>query len=333
MQDEFKEYSQICFNFYKLDFALSLKAGDFQYNNNLVNNNFKIQIKISEISNFLIKINKLGFTKSQIFTEKINISKMNFNSMFISMLNSDGYAVEALTLSKNILTFIYDYEELHTQLTLLLTMGLINLGYQFVNNCFANKIYFSEEFDNKNDNLLDLIVNSPEYEKMKKLYFELFNFLIKNGYLNILFTLPYNFFERSLLREFLILNKDYEELLIIYFLKLMKVKEADNCYKEYLKNGANNNSKILYDNLIDTLKFLYGGEEILNNNNLPPLNEYKKCLNLENNIIKEKGAYLSLSNFNTNTITTMTNKNVKKLANKLIEGKTHNFYSRLNYGY
>jgi hypothetical protein len=271
MEEEFADYYNIALIFYKLDYSLNLLQSpvmnnlNYSVNKNIANKK-EFNIDISVLSQFAIRLNKSNLLRSPYYKKVINNLNINFNSLLISLLFQDQYTSEALALSKSILTLINEYEDLLTQLSLLLEMRLINIAYQFVNNCFVCLVCYSEDLSNESNSkgkaLLETIINSEEFNKMKELYFHFFDFLINNSQVSILFTLPYNFIERYLVKEFFIRNKQYEEFLLLYFLKLKKVKEAENCFMNFQKNSAySNESKTLYGNLIETLKFLYGDDK------------------------------------------------------------------------
>ena len=128
------------------------------------------------------------------------------------MLKNDGCKREALELSKQFMPIIHDEEDLKTHLLILLENGLINLAYQFLNYSFT---FLIEPYDVSNPSKLQALINTPEFNKVKVLYFLLFESLIKNCKVDLLFSLPFNFIEYMLLKIYLSSSKEYEELLYL----------------------------------------------------------------------------------------------------------------------
>lgn len=260
LEEEFAEYSLISLIFYKLDHMLDLKENYEIYLNKKYPN-----IDITTITQFTIKFNKSEIYKTPYYKQILNKLPTSFNSALVNLLSQEGYTKEALSLSNSILTLVNDFDELKMQLMLLLKMNLINIAYQFVNNCFASLVCYSENYNfNESINemgksLLDTIVHSEEFLKMRSLYFDFFDFLMKNNHIPVIYTLPYNFIERHILKDFFLQNPQYEEFLLIYFVKLKKIKEAENSLNSFNKNSAySHNLKEFYAKLLECLKFIYG---------------------------------------------------------------------------
>ena len=95
-------------------------------------------------------------------------------------------------------------------------------------------------------------MESPNYNNAKNLYYTFFDYLITHEKIDVLFKLPFTFIEKLILKEFFYENKQYEDLLIIYYLKLGLLSEAKNIFTSYI-NSSNenifNHSKNLYKNL------------------------------------------------------------------------------------
>lgn len=315
MEEEFKEYFKFAENFYFLDLNLF-------FNGDEVSSNRRdpqiFPIEISKISNFLIKFNKSNITMTQYYKKNINIVNINFNSLFTSILYNDGYSQEALILSKNIISLLNEQEDFMTQLNLLLEMGLINLAYQFVNNCFASLVFYSEDLENdsnpRNQNLLETIVKSEEFQNMKALYFHFYYFLIRNFHVALLFTLPYNFIERYMLKEFLMTHKEFEDLILLYFIKLRKTKEAEEVYHNIEKSSCySKESLYLYSSLLKTMKYLF---QDISEKKTEPKDIESGYLSINVNLIQEKGFYNELkkvSDFGRNGF--------KKIASLVLIGK------------
>jgi hypothetical protein len=294
MEEEFKEYFKFAENFYFLDLNLFFNGDEIS----VIKKDHQIfPIDITKISNFLVRFNKSNITRTPYYKNQMNLIKINFNSLFTSILYNDGYSQDASILSKNIISLLNEQEDFMTQLNLLLEMGLINLAYQFVNNCFASLVFYSEDLENdsnpRNQNLLETIVKSEEFQNMKALYFHFYDFLIRNFHVALLFTLPYNFIERYLLKEFLLTHKEFEDLILLYFIKLRKIKEAENVYHDLEKSSYHTKESLyLYNNLLRTTKYLF--EDISEKKTEENIINESGYLSVNVNLMQEKGFYEQL---------------------------------------
>jgi hypothetical protein len=221
-------------------------------------------INISKMSKFVSKFNKSGIASTKYFKENVNRKNINFNSLLISLLYLENYKVESLALSKSIINMLSDIDDLMTQLSILQDMGLVNLAYQFVNNCFGLLVLYKDDLEDestlKNKEMMSNLVSTEEFKNMKQLYFHFYEFLITNEHVGLLFTLPYNFIERYILKEFLLTRKEYEELIILYLIKIRKIKQAEETFIDlYNSNSFSEISASSYRSLINTMKFLFSG--------------------------------------------------------------------------
>jgi hypothetical protein len=229
MKEEWLEYSALCFNLYRLDMGL----------NNL---------DLSVVSRFLRILNKQNLQNS---IRKMNPTNIHFNSTLIKKLKDSGFKREALELSKQFIPVIHNEEDLKAHLDILLENGLINLAYQFLNYSFT---FLLEHHDLSDPMKLQASLTTPEFNKVKILYFELFERLVRNGNIDLMLSLPFNFIENILIKIFLTSNRDYEEVLYLYYNKLGLCKEAVNTYSKILDN----NTKIpIYQNILIDLDLLH----------------------------------------------------------------------------
>jgi hypothetical protein len=243
MKEEWQEYASLCLNVYKLDLGIN-------------------NIEIGVFSQFLRNLNKQNLQESL----KTNLLKINFNSTFITMLKNDGFGKEALELSKNFMPIIHNEEDLKTHLFIFLENGLFNLAYQFLSFSFT---FLIEPFEPTNTVMLQSLMTNPTFNNIKNLYFELFEFLIKNKQIDFLFCLPFNLIENLLLKIYFTTNKEYEELLYLYYNKLGLSREATSTL---IKINENELKPVFRNILIDY--------ELLHHQKLEIDNKYNRYDNL-----------------------------------------------------
>jgi hypothetical protein len=244
MKDEWIEYSALSLNLYRLDLG-------------------RMNLELSVISHFLKILNKQNLQDS---IKKLNPMNIHFNSTLIKKLKDNGFKREALELSKQFMPVIHNEEDLKSHLLILLENGLFNLGYQFLNYSFT---FLIEAYDINNPTKLQSLLTTKDFDGVKKLYFEFFEYLIRNQQIDLLFCLPFNFIENMLLKIFLTSTREYEELLFLYYNKLGVTKEVVNAYTKTTENDT----KPLYRNLLMDLN-------LLQNQKLEVDSRYRKYDNL-----------------------------------------------------
>ena len=235
IRNEYTEYSPISEILFNLD--------------NLIENP-----NIIPLTNFLIKLNqKEIIDQNNIINSILDLSNLNHNLLYL--LFSRNYKEDAFLISNNISNYYNNFNDWNIHIKFLLEQKFDNLAYQYIKTCFA--IYYL----NQDVNDLKKIMESPNYNNAKNLYYTLFDYLITHEKIDVLFKLPLTFIEKLILKEFFYENKQYEDLLIIYYLKLGLLSEAKNIFTSYI-NSSNenifNHSKNLYKNLIDCFEVLDG---------------------------------------------------------------------------
>ena len=235
IRNEYTEYSPISEILFNLD--------------NLIENP-----NIIPLTNFLIKLNqKEIIDQNNIINSILDLSNLNHNLLYL--LFSRNYKEDAFLISNNISNYYNNFNDWNIHIKFLLEQKFDNLAYQYIKTCFA--IYYL----NQDVNDLKKIMESPNYNNAKNLYYTLFDYLITHEKIDVLFKLPFTFIEKLILKEFFYENKQYEDLLIIYYLKLGLLSEAKNIFTSYI-NSSNenifNHSKNLYKNLIDCFEVLDG---------------------------------------------------------------------------
>ena len=235
IRNEYTEYSPISEILFNLD--------------NLIENQ-----NIIPLTNFLIKLNqKEIIDQNNIINSILDLSNLNHNLLYL--LFSRNYKEDAFLISNNISNYYNNFNDWNIHIKFLLEQKFDNLAYQYIKTCFA--IYYL----NQDVNDLKKIMESPNYNNAKNLYYTLFDYLITHEKIDVLFKLPLTFIEKLILKEFFYENKQYEDLLIIYYLKLGLLSEAKNIFTSYI-NSSNenifNHSKNLYKNLIDCFEVLDG---------------------------------------------------------------------------
>ena len=235
IRNEYTEYSPISEILFNLD--------------NLIENQ-----NIIPLTNFLIKLNqKEIIDQNNIINSILDLSNLNHNLLYL--LFSRNYKEDAFLISNNISNYYNNFNDWNIHIKFLLEQKFDNLAYQYIKTCFA--IYYL----NQDVNDLKKIMESPNYNNAKNLYYTLFDYLITHEKIDVLFKLPFTFIEKLILKEFFYENKQYEDLLIIYYLKLGLLSEAKNIFTSYI-NSSNenifNHSKNLYKNLIDCFEVLDG---------------------------------------------------------------------------
>ena len=233
IRNEYSEYSPISEILFNLD--------------NLIENP-----NIIPLTNFLIKLNqKEIIDQNNIINSILDLSNLNHNLLYL--LFSRNHTEDAFLISNNISNYYNNFNDWNIHIKFLLEQKFDNLAYQYIKTCFA--IYYLNQ--DKND--LKKITDSPNYNNAKNLYYTLFDYLITHKKIDVLFKLPLTFIEKSILKEFFLENKQYEDLLIIYYLKLGLLSEAKKIFASYI-NSSNKNvythSKLLYKNLIDCYEVL-----------------------------------------------------------------------------
>lgn len=224
-------------------------------------------IKNMDSNNFLCDTKPifefLEFLSSSLypFQNKINknpliekLSRLRLN--FMEKLIEDQHYQEGYTIGRGLIKYMTNSEEWKLYLNLLLKMRLINIAYEYLGTCFC--IYY---FSLTNTSI-ETIIGSPQYLKIKELYHLFFEDLIINEKIEILLSFPFNFIEKYLFKEFLLENKKYEDLLILYYLKLKNVIQAEDNYQKSINSTViriNDTSTKLYQNIIDNLKMLFEG--------------------------------------------------------------------------
>ena len=312
IRSEFTEYSPISEILFNLD--------------NLIPNQ-----NIIPLTNFLIKLNQKGIiNKNNKLNSVLNLSDLNHN--LLNLLFFRNQKEEAYLISNNISNYYNNFNDWNIHLRFLLEQKFDNLAYQFVKNCFA--LYYL----NQDINDLNEIIKSPNYINAKKLYYTLFEYLITHEKIDVLFKLPLTFIEKSIFKEYLIENKQYEDLLIIYYLKLGLLNEAKKIFASYI-NSSNNNtytySKLLYKNLIDSFEKLYDKNKKQNENIDSIIDRIKNDENqlfMKVNIEKERNDLRNISNQmkNSSFIDNNVNNYKQSLINsairdeELIEGRKSN---------
>lgn len=184
----------------------------------------------------------------------VKLSELSFN--FFSQLIKDQKYQEGYTIGRRLIKYMTNPEEWKLYLNLLLKMRLINIAYEYLGTCFCI-YYFS-----LTKHSIETIMNSPHYFKIKELYHLFFEDLITYEKIEILLSFPFNFIEKYLFKEFLIENKKYEDLLLLYYLKLKNINQAEDNYKKSINSNVlkiNDTSSKLYQNIIDNLKMLFEG--------------------------------------------------------------------------
>jgi len=231
MKEDYDEYADICYLLYKLDDA----------------DRSRNKIDMILLSKFLNYLNGQTFNyllpKNMVNKLQVN----NFHITFIGMLKNAGYITEAIELSKNM---NYAQEDIYSHLDILLKLNLYHLAYQFVSYTFSSLVSPEEIIT---ENITESIAKSKEYHNSKELYFTLFKTLIENNQIKFLLSIPFNFIENRILKDFLFINKEYEEILFLYNVSIKNVKESDSTYKKI----PDIDTKPLYRNLLIDLKILF----------------------------------------------------------------------------
>jgi hypothetical protein len=261
MNEEFEEYSEICNSLYKLD----------KYDPDCIG---KENIDINILSQLM------KYLSGQNFIQNVKINDLivnNFHITFVSMLKTNGYIKEAIELSKNM---NYGESDIHSHLSVLLDLDLYHLAYQFANFTFFNLVSSGE----LNADSIELISQSKGYSISKKLYYIFFESAIKNNQIEYLLSLPLNFIENSFLKEFLSVNKEYDEILFLYNISIRNLREAENCYKKIPEVE----SKPVYRNLLIDFKKLYGESIQLDSRYNRFDNNLKIDLNLNKQVARTK---------------------------------------------
>ena len=233
IRNEYTEYSPISEILFNLD--------------NLIENQ-----NIIPLTNFLIKLNqKEIIDQNNIINSILDLSNLNHN--LLTLLFSRNHHEDAFLISNNISNYYNSFNDWNIHIKFLLEQKFDNLAYQYIKTCFA--IYYL----NQDVSDLKKIMDSPNYNNAKNLYYTLFEYLITHEKIDVLFKLPLTFIEKTILKEFFFENKQYEDLLIIYYLKLGLLSEAKKIFASYI-NSSNDNiythSKLLYKNLIDCFEDL-----------------------------------------------------------------------------
>jgi hypothetical protein len=255
LSEEINCYFDLVFSIFLLDYNSNLKSNQIYS---------EMNIKTNLLSDLILVLNKENYSFSHIIG-----SASTFNSSFLANLIKDENFQEALVISKCIIPYYKEYEELLCQLKIFMHMDLLNMGFQFINDCFAfliklpsanyNYIFhsetsikkFFEEFK-KDDNFLILT----------SLYQEFFKFLIKNNKIELLFNLPLNIIERYILKLLILSEGKLEHLIILYYMKIKNIHAAEISFNDIKSSGNIDEENFnIYAKFIKAMKFIFGKKD------------------------------------------------------------------------
>ena len=231
IKKEYNEYKQIC------DALLNINGKD----------------NTQVISEFLINLNynlNLFDNKSQ--SEYLTkLSQINFN--FLSALYESDIK-KSYHICKRLLNFFVSFNEWMIYIKILLRLDLINIAYEYMMHCYAKYYISTKEYS------IEKVISSRDYVNIKLIYDYFFEYLITHEKVDILFTLPLNYIEKYLLKEFLIEHKKYEQLLVLYYIKVQNIEQAKGTFGHYVNSGTiatNEATAQLYKNIIENIVNLF----------------------------------------------------------------------------
>lgn len=340
LNEEINSYFDLVFQIFLLD-----------YNSNLKSNKIysEINLKTNYLSEIILFLNKENYCFSP-----INGSTTAFNSSFLSYLIEDEKFEEALVISKNIIPYYKEYDELICQLKIFMHMDLLNMGFQFINDCFAYLI----KLPNVNYNHLSRSETAKKkfFDELKQdnnfliltfLYQEFFKFLIINNKIEFLFNLPLNIVERNILKDLILSEGKLEHLIILYYMKIKNISGAEISFNEIKSSGNFNEDNFnIYSKFIKAMKFIFGKKDAnlvddwvnegVDNQLLGSANkDYKMGINFRNNNILFKGKLLinklnNLNERNENQMDIVDNLNLQPTSNRNLNNKIENFAKKID---
>jgi len=297
LHQEIDQYFELVYQIFLLDNFSNLKKQNIFY---------EIKIKNKLLSDFIHFLNKENYYFSS-FENSIS----NFNSSFLNLLLEDEKYSDALLISKSIIQYYKDFHELLCQLKIFLYMDLLNMGFQFINNCFASLI----KLPNANYSQISRseVAKIKFFDELRKehnfviitlLYNEYFKFLINKDKIEFLFNLPLNIVERNILKDLILSEGKLEHLIILYYMKIKNIHASEIKFND-IKNSSNFNEENLniYSKFIGAMKFIFGNKDsniaydrvnegvdssFINNTN----KDYKMGINFKNNHILFEGKML-----------------------------------------
>ena len=227
---EYKTYNEISKVLYTLD-----------NNNEMKEKN----INISPLIKFMNFISNEKLLINEKLNEVIPMNKIIYKLM--KNLYDCKYYNEAFNIGNSLLSAFSSFDEINIYLLTILELKDYPLAYAFVNNCLS-LIYKNISTQEQVKQFFD----SEKYYEMKNLYFNFYEYLIKNKAIDILFKLPLNFVEIYIFKEICEENEKYKEFLIIYYLIVGNINEAKYQFQRYFNSNFINESqsKNLYANLI-----------------------------------------------------------------------------------
>lgn len=255
LSEEINSHFDLVYQVFLLDYNANLAAQQIYS---------EIQLKTNLLSDFILFLNKENYALSP-FTNQLS----HFNSSFLNHLLGNARFQDALAISKPIIPFYKQFEELLCQLKIFLNSDLLLMGFQFVNDCFAfliklpNAKYshisrseaakkkFFEELKQENNFLI-----------LAMLYQEFFSFLINNNKIEFLFNLPLNIVERNILKDLILSEGKLEHLIILYYMKIKNLSAAEISFNE-IKNSGNFNEENfnVYSKFIKAMKFIFAKKD------------------------------------------------------------------------
>ncbi|MCQ2819077.1 MAG: hypothetical protein MJ252_17585 [archaeon] len=179
---------------------------------------------------------------------------LSLNERILTLLFERNLLDECFILEQQLLPYLNKYNEWMIVLKILLSKGHFSLAFQLVNNAFAH-VYNTFKS-------LESFVQSPKFEEMKSLYNFLFEYLLTNEKIELLFSMPLNFIERTFLQLFFLSKREYSDLMVPYFLKTNQYDLARSVFENIRPCHIGNYSNTeLYKRIMDGYKKSFGLNE------------------------------------------------------------------------
>ena len=292
--NEYKLYSNISNN------LLKLTINKNNHNNNDIS-------EFIHLKNFIYKLNKTKIINDNNLLNKIlDLSKLNSNllNVFYNFYKNNYNNIFYINIAYNIFINCEDFfsneHEFISYLTILLNFFKYNNCFNFLKK-ISQKFLISNCNSELNKDILKEILNLNKYDDIKKSYFLVYQNLLENKMFEMLLNLNMNFLEIYIMKQFFNENsKEAEHLLIIFYIKHEKLKEAKEILKKYDNQKGNKINKELrkmYQDLIENYEKLNSNKE---------LEDFQKLkdslLKIENDLYKflENNMNLVLKNINDN---------------------------------
>lgn len=255
--EEFDNYFELAYQIFLLDNFDHMKQKYSTY---------ELKINTSAISNFVYFYNNESLPFSIIYK-----NKNTFNAQFLKQLNDNQRYKDGLIIFKNIIPFYDTYEELSNQLTIFLNLDIINLAFQFVNNCFACKINLNEisgsTGNSHKKNIIENFQKDQDCRLITALYCEFYKHLINNKKIEYLLNLPLNSVERYILKDLILSDKKLENLLVLFYMKMKNPKNSEFSIDNLMQSENINLSKP-YTLMLEAMGYIFGtaDSDIINKN-------------------------------------------------------------------